>query len=133
MLCHLSPWRRFMHRFRDVIFSTNAQRRTLVAMSLLSVTLMTCSAAVMLMVAHASQSLYTEAIQWWAAMSVGGLLVMGAAIRSGMSEQFRDPSLTLPHMVWTITSGAVAYVLAGEARGLVPSVLAMILFLARLA
>ena len=128
MLRHLSPWRRFMHRFRDVIFSTNAQRRTLVAMSLLSVTLMTCSAAVMLMVAHASQSLYTEAIQWWAAMSVGGLLVMGAAIRSGMSEQFRDPSLTLPHMVWTITSGAVAYVLAGEARGLVPSVLAMILF-----
>ena len=61
-------------------------------------------------------------------LSVGGLLVMGAAIRSGMSEQFRDPSLTLPHMVWTITSGAVAYVLAGEARGLVPSVLAMILF-----
>ena len=47
-------------------------------------------------------------------LSVGGLLVMGAAIRSGMSEQFRDPSLTLPHMVWTITSGAVAYVLAGE-------------------
>lgn len=31
-------------------------------------------------------------------------------------------------MAWTITSGAVAYVLAGEARGLVPSVLAMILF-----
>lgn len=31
-------------------------------------------------------------------------------------------------MVWTITSGAVAYVLAGDARGVVPSVLAMILF-----
>ena len=123
-----SLWQRFRLSLRDVIFSTNPRRRNLVGMSLLSVTLMVSSAAVMVMMAHASQSMYTEAVHWWAAVSSAGLLMIGAAIRSGFSEKFRDPSLTLPHMIWTIASGAVAYVLAGEARGLVPSVLAMILF-----
>lgn len=124
MLRPLSLWQ----RLGDVVLSTEPRRRALVRMVLLSLVLMMASAAVMLMVADAGKAINIVAIQWWAAMSVGGLLVMTATIRSGMSAQLRDPSLTLPQMVWTITSGAVAYVLAGEARGLVPSVLAMILF-----
>ena len=124
MLRPFSLWQ----RLGDVVLSTEPRRRALVRMVLLSLVLMTASAAVMLMVANASKAINIVAVQWWAAMSVGGLVVMTATIRSGMSAQLRDPSLTLPQMIWTITSGAVAYVLAGEARGLVPSVLAMILF-----
>ena len=115
-------------RLKDVILSTDPRRRTLVGMALLALTLMAASAAVMLLVAHSSTTVDQTALQWWAALSVGGLLVMTAFIRSGETARLRDPSLTIPQMVWTITSGAVAYVLAGDARGLVLSVLAMILF-----
>ena len=82
----------------------------------------------MLMVATASSAVNAVAVQWWAAISVGGMVVMTAFIRSGETARLSDPSLTVPQMVWTITSGAVAYVLAGDARGVVPAVLAMILF-----
>ena len=121
---HSSLW----HCLRDVILSAHPQRRTLTAMALLALGLMVSSACVMLLVAHASDAIEFTAVVWWAAISVGGLVVMTAFIRSGETIHLRDPSLTIPQMVWTITSGAVAYVLAGDARGLVPSVLAMILF-----
>ena len=119
-----SRWR----RVRDVVLSTDPRRRLLVSMSLLALLLMASSAGVMLLVAAYSSSVNAVAVQWWAAMSVGGLAVMTAFIRSGETSRLNDPSLTVPQMVWTITSGAVAYVLAGDARGVVPSVLAMILF-----
>jgi diguanylate cyclase (GGDEF)-like protein len=115
-------------RLRDLIFSTEPRRRTLMGMALLALLLMVSSSGVMLLVAHASDSVNTTAVQWWAAISTGGLVVMTAFIRSGQTARLNDPTLTIPQMVWTITSGAVAYVLAGDARGLVPSVLAMILF-----
>ena len=115
-------------RVRDVVLSSNPRRRTLVGMALLALVLMACSAGVMLMIAAASNEVDAVAVQWWAAISVGGLVVMTAFIRSGATAGLADPSLTVPQMVWTITSGAVAYVLAGDARGVVPSVLAMILF-----
>lgn len=124
MLRHPSRWQ----SLRDVILSTDHRRRTLVGMALLALVLMAASAGVMLLVAHASKTVDASAVEWWAAMSVGGLVVMTSFIRSGVTARLRDPSLTAPQMVWTITSGAVAYVLAGDARGVVPSVLAMILF-----
>ncbi|HVL44585.1 MAG TPA: GGDEF domain-containing protein, partial [Acidovorax sp.] len=119
---------RFWQRLKDVVLSTDPRRRTLVGMALLALTLMAGSAGVMLLVAHSGTTVDETAVQWWAALSVGGLVVMTAFIRSGETAALRDPSLTIPQMVWTITSGAVAYVLAGDARGVVPSVLAMILF-----
>lgn len=97
-------------------------------MALLALLLMAGSAGVMLMLARAGMTAHEEAVQWWAALSVGGLVVMTLLIFSGWSERLPDPSLTIVQMTWTITSGAVAYVLAGDARGVVPAVLAMILF-----
>ena len=122
------PTRSSWQRITDVILSTDPQRRTLVAMALLALVLMVCSAGVMLMVAAYSSSVSSVAVNWWVALSVGGLAVMTAFIRSGGTAGLNDPSLTVPQMVWTITSGAVAYVIAGDARGVVLAVLAMILF-----
>ena len=116
------------HRLRDVILSPDPRRRTFVTMALLALVLMAGSAGVMLLVAHASTVVNATAVRWWAVLSVGGLALMTASIRAGATARLHDPALTLPQMTWTITSGAVAYVLADEARGLVPSVLAMILF-----
>ncbi|WP_440105915.1 diguanylate cyclase [Acidovorax sp. BL-A-41-H1] len=122
------PVARAWQRITDAALSTDPRRRTLVSMALLALVLMASSAGVMLLLAEATQTMNVTAVRWWAAMSVGGLLVMTAFVRSGGTARLGDPSLTIPQMVWTITSGAVAYVLAGEARGIVPSVLAMILF-----
>ena len=97
-------------------------------MALLALLLMIGSSGVMLMLAHAGMTAHEEAVQLWAAISVGGLMVMTAMVFSGWSARLPDPSLTMAQMAWTITSGAVAYVLAGDARGVVPAVLAMILF-----
>ena len=97
-------------------------------MALLSLLLMVCSAAVILYLEHAGVIVSHGVARWWAAASVGGLLVMTVLIRSGWTAGLKDPSLTIAQMGWTITSGAVGYVFAGEARGVVPSVLAMILF-----
>lgn len=97
-------------------------------MSLLALLLMSCSAAVMLFIAEHSYALDRLKVRWWAAISVIGLTVLFAFVRSGVTASLKDPSLTVAQMVWTIASGAVAYVIAGDARGLIPSVLAMILF-----
>ena len=120
---HTTPRRLF-----PCILSRDPYRRVRVGMALLALLLMSSSALVMLLLHHPSANHHLDAVRWWAALSVGGLAVITLLIRTGWSERLRDPSLTLVQRAWTITSGAVAYVLAGEGRGVVPSMLAMILF-----
>ena len=69
-------------RVRDLLLSTDPRRRTLVSMALLALALMVSSACVMLMIAAADSAVDAAAVQWWAAISVGGLAVMTAFIRS---------------------------------------------------
>lgn len=59
----------------------------------------------------------------------GGLLFYGL-VRSGVSERWRDPSLTLPQTVFGICMAAVGYPLAGEARGGVIAVAMLAVFFA---
>lgn len=100
-------------------------------MAILAVLLMMGSAGVMLWLAYAGYS-DIQAVAWWAAWAVGGLLVMAAMVRSGMTARWRDPALTFPQILWAITASAVAYVLAGEAKGVVPGLLAVTLLFAAL-
>lgn len=97
-------------------------------MALLSMTLMVSSAAVILYLEYAGVIDTGGVAAWWALASVGGLFAMTALIRSGWTARWSDPALTIPQMAWTISAGATAYVFLGDARGIVPSVLAMILF-----
>ena len=117
-------WRRIL----DVALSTDPQRRVLMSMSLLALLIMASSAGVLLLLAEATETMNVTSVRWWAGLSVAGLLVLSLLVRFDQAAKLGDPSLTVAQMVWAITSGAVAYVLAGEARGIVPSVLAMILF-----
>jgi diguanylate cyclase len=65
----------------------------------------------------------------WTGVSLGGMVVFFALIRGGWSRRLKDPSLTLPQMLYAITSGAVAYALVGEGRGGVfPIVMVIIAF-----
>lgn len=124
----LSPSSRKPSEFLNLLLSRDPQRRGWVTMALLGLALMVASSCVILYLADRQVIHVGRLAGWWAGVSVVGLVLIALVIRTGCSRRFKDPSLTVVQMVWTITSGAVAYVFAGDARGLVPSVLAMILF-----
>lgn len=56
-------------------------------------------------------------VHGWAAVSLGGIGLFFALIRSGWSRRLEDPGMTLAQMLFAISSGAAAYALAGEGRG----------------
>lgn len=114
-----------------VLYSTRRQRRAGASMSLQATGLMVLCVSVLLWLAlHGVAPLRPVLV--WGAVSVGGMLTMYALVRSGCTEHWRDPAMTLVQILWGVTSSAVAYVLAGEAKGLVPSVLCMTLLFAGL-
>lgn len=59
----------------------------------------------------------------------GGLLFYGL-VRSGISQRWRDPSLTMPQTLFGISMAAVGYTLAGDARGGVIAVAMLAVFFA---
>nr|WP_225608823.1 MULTISPECIES: GGDEF domain-containing protein [unclassified Comamonas] len=63
----------------------------------------------------------------WSLVSLGGLLAATLAIRLGWTRRLNDPSLTLPQMLWAITSAAVAYLVVADARDMLPCMVAMVL------
>jgi diguanylate cyclase (GGDEF)-like protein len=68
-------------------------------------------------------------VWWWTGASLGGMAVFFVLIRCGASRRARDPSLTLPQMLYAIVCGVAAYALVGEGRGGVfPIVMVIIAF-----
>jgi diguanylate cyclase (GGDEF)-like protein len=65
----------------------------------------------------------------WAGLTMAGMLVFFALIRSGWSRRRHEPSLTVPQMVFALTSAALAYALVGAGRGAVfPMVMVILMF-----
>ena len=121
----------FCRRSADWLFSVDPILRVRSSMAMLAVLLMMGGAAVMLWLGYTGFGSLT-AISWWAALSVGGLVVMALVVRMGWSIGWRDPSLTFQQILWAVTSSAAAYVLAGEAKGVVPGLLAVTMLFAAL-
>ena len=68
-------------------------------------------------------------VAWWSVISLGGMLVFYVLIRSGWSRRCANASLTVPQMLFALTSGAVAYTLVGAGRGGVfPIVMVVLMF-----
>ncbi len=64
----------------------------------------------------------------WSAANLVGMLVFFGLIRSGWSRRWHDPSLTVPQMLFALTSGALAYGLLGAGRGAVfPAVMVILM------
>ena len=122
---------RFCQRASDWLFSTHPTLRVRSSMAMLAVLLMMGSAGVMLWLGYSGYG-SLSLIATWSAVAVGGLVVMAAMVRSGMTALWRDPALTFPQIMWAISSSAVAYVLAGQAKGVVPGLLAVTLLFAAL-
>lgn len=98
-------------------------------MALAGVALICASSVVMLWLASRGWAPW-EGVLWWCAIMVGGIVVQALLVCSGVSRYWRDPSLTMPQLLWGITGSATAYVLAGEAKGVVPGMLAVTLMFA---
>jgi diguanylate cyclase len=116
------PWQ----RWGDALFTTDATQRLRLQQAALAVLLMVVSVGILAYAAHVAGTPAAPVVVW-ALVSVSGLLAMLVAIRSGWSLQRGDPSLTLPQMLFAITSGALAYAMAGPVRGVAFPVLMVIL------
>ncbi len=118
--------RPYFRRWADWMLTTDKRQRIRLAMSGLAALLMVCCLVVMNSVAAAGLASTAE-VRVWTACSVLGLIAVYAAIRSGWSRRFKDPALTLAQILYAITCCAVAFVIAGPARGVTLPILAIIL------
>jgi diguanylate cyclase len=117
-----TPWQ----RLGDALFTTDATQRLRLQQAALAVLLMVVSVGILIYAAHVAGT-PAWPVSVWAIVSVGGLVAMLVAIRSGWALTRADPSLTVPQMVFAISSGAAAYAMAGAMRGVAFPVLMVIL------
>ena len=115
-------------RWGDRLYTTQAAQRIRLQQALLAMLLMALSAAVFVYAAQVAGTASGYVVAW-TLISLGGLVAMFIAIRSGWSRRWADPSLTLPQMLFAITSGAAAYAMAGAVRGATfPVVMVILMF-----
>jgi diguanylate cyclase len=114
------------HWLAEVLLTAEPAQRIRLAQAGLAMGLMVCCVAILVYAARVGGTPAVPVVAW-AALSLGGMVGFFAAIRSGWSRRFADPSLTLPQMVFAIASCAVAYAMAGPLRGASFSALVVIL------
>jgi diguanylate cyclase len=110
----------------DWLLTNHPHRRARLQLSGVATLLMIASVVVLNLLAH-SNGAPVLLIYTWTFFALGGLVTFFLLIRTGYSERWQDPSMTLVQITYAIAANAVAYVLAGEGRGVVPSILAVIL------
>lgn len=115
----------------DWLFSNEPRLRARSSMAMLAVLLMVASAGVLLWVGHTGHG-NLQAIQWWCVISVTGLVIMAISVRAGWTAHWDDPAMALPQILWAVTACAVAYLIVGEAKAVIPGALAVSLLFAAL-
>ncbi|MFT4242120.1 MAG: diguanylate cyclase [Acidovorax sp.] len=96
-------------------------------MTSLATLIMVCCIVLMNGLAFAGVVPDHRPVLWWTLFCAAGLVVFYVLIRSGWSRRLRDPSLTQAQMFYAIACNAVAYAIAGPARGITPPILAVTL------
>lgn len=116
-----------LHRLGDLWLGTERAQRLRLRQTSLAMALMGISVAALhyaVSIAHAERG----PLLWgWTAVSLGGMALVYAAIRSGWSLRFRDPSLTTLQISFALVAAALGYAQAGPLRGAVFPVLTLIL------
>jgi diguanylate cyclase (GGDEF)-like protein len=117
-----------MNRLIDALLTTDPVQRVRLAQTALALALMAAGMTAMLYFAAAGLA-PAGPVLLWSALTLGGMLVFFGLIRSGVSRRWAEPSLTVPQMLFALTSGAVAYTLLGPGRGAVfPVVMVVLMF-----
>ncbi|WP_255437512.1 GGDEF domain-containing protein [Comamonas flocculans] len=111
---------------RRVLLGSDARLRRPLALTLLTCAVMAASIVSMEWVAAADLA-QARPVHWWALASGLWALVCFALIRSGRTRRWRDPAFTAVQIGAAFTSNAAAYVIAGQARGIVLPLLALVM------
>lgn len=117
-----------MSRLLDALLTTDPVQRTRLSQAALALLLLASAVAAMNYFAWVGVAAATPVL-WWTAVNLAGMAVFFALIRSGRSRRWHEPTLTVPQMLFALTSGAVAYALLGAGRGAVfPAVMVILMF-----
>jgi len=110
----------------DWLLTTDPHQRIRMAMAGFASLLMLCCAAIVNLMAMAGLA-RQDWVGWWTLVTLAGLAVQMAAIRSGWSLRLRDPSLTQFQIRYALACNAAGYAILGEARGITPVILSLVL------
>ena len=117
-----------MQHLLDVLLTRDPLQRVRLSQALLAMALMTAGVAAMHYFVWIGVAPWSGVFAW-TLVSVAGMVVGYALIRSGWSQRLEDPSMTVAQMVYAITCGAMAYGLVGAGRGGVfPIVMVILMF-----
>jgi len=110
----------------DWLLTTDPKQRIRMAMAGFASLLMLCCTAIVNLLAVAGLA-RQDWVGWWTLFTVAGLVALMVAIRSGWSLRLRDPSLTQVQIRYALVCNAAGYAILGEARGITPVILSLIL------
>lgn len=113
-------------RLLTLLITDDPHQRVRLTMTGMAALLMLCCIAVVQLVTVEAPSLFAW-VQGWSLVCSIGLVVVYALIRSGFSQRWRDPAMTLFQILASLFGAAVAYVIAGPARDIVLPIVAVIL------
>ena len=119
---------RLIDGLTDALLTTDPTQRVRLSQAVLAMGLMAAGLAAMNYFAWAGIA-PPRPVRWWTAVALVGMVVFFVLIRSGWSRRLRDPSMTVPQMVFAIACSAAAYALLGAGRGGVfPIVMVILMF-----
>ena len=117
-----------MSRFIDALLTTDPVQRVRVAQAGLAMLVMTASVVAMNYFVWMGVA-PLRPVLWWSVCTLAGMLIFFSLIRIGWSRRWSEPSLTMPQMVFSLASAALAYALLGAGRGAVfPAVMVILMF-----
>ena len=117
-----------MSRLLDALLTTEPVQRLRLAHAGLAILVMVAGVTAMQYFAWVGVAPGWQ-VPAWSLVTLVGALLFFALIRSGWSRRLADPSITVPQMIFALTSGAVAYTLLGAGRGAVfPIVMVILMF-----
>ena len=117
-----------MSRLPDLLLSTDPVQRVRLAQAGLALLLLTAGVLEVHYFVWAGAAPLGPVLAW-GGCTLGGMLAFFLLIRTGVSRRWAEPSLTVPQMVFALSSGAVAYALLGAGRGAVfPMVMLVLMF-----
>lgn len=79
---------------------------------------------------HAGADVNSAEHRWvwpWTVASIGGMVAVFALIRSGVNQQWRDPSLAMFQMLYAMACAVGGYMLAGPVRSAALPIIAVVL------
>lgn len=115
----------FLQRCSVCLLGRGEKQRRNTSMTALATAMMVCCALIMRMLAQDS-AMNAQAVICWATLAPTGLLVSLVLVRSGWTERFADPALSMFQMLWALSFNAMAYVIAGPVRAVILPVLVII-------